>query len=48
MKWNELKKRIIDEYNRRNLKSKARYRALNKIEDFLKKQYPNILDDEVI
>ena len=36
MEWNELKKRVVDEYNRRQLKSDVRYMALDKISDYLK------------
>lgn len=33
MTWNELKKKVVEEYNRRQLKSDVRYRALDKIGD---------------
>lgn len=45
MNWEELKKRIIAEYDSRNLKSNVRYSALEKIDAFLRKQYPSIIDD---
>lgn len=43
MTWNELKKRIIAEYDSRNLKSQARYKALDKIEDFIKQCHPQAM-----
>lgn len=36
MKWEELKKLVIAEYDRRNLASNVRYRSLNRIELFIK------------
>lgn len=45
MKWNELKARIIAEYDSRHLKSNVRYSALNKIDTFLKDKYPSLIDE---
>lgn len=45
MNWEELKKRIIAEYDSRHLKSRVRYSALEKIDVFLKKQYPSVIDN---
>lgn len=45
MEWNELKKRIIVEYNKRKLKSDVRYKALEKVEVFIKQTYPGVIDD---
>ncbi len=45
MKWNELKELVITEYGRRNLKSDVRYRALDKVEAFIKEKHPNIMSD---
>lgn len=36
MKWEELKKLVIAEYDRRNLASNVRYRSLDRIESFIK------------
>lgn len=36
MKWEELKKLVIVEYDRRNLASNVRYRSLDRIEAFIK------------
>lgn len=36
MKWEELKKLVILEYNKRNLASNVRYRSLDRIEAFIK------------
>lgn len=41
----ELKKRVIAEYDSRNLKSNVRYSALEKIDAFLRKQYFSKNDD---
>ena len=38
MKWNELKELVIAEYDRRNLKSNVRYRALDKVDAFIKRK----------
>ena len=45
MTWNELKKKVVEAYNRRQLKSDVRYRALDKIGDFLKKKYPDVIEN---
>ena len=45
MKLNELRQRIITEYDSRHLKSKARYNALDKVMNFLKKEYKNVAED---
>ena len=45
MTLNELQQRLIDEYNSRPLKTDRRYSALNKVMDFLKKEYKNIKED---
>ena len=45
MKLNELRQRIITKYDSRHLKSKARYNALDKVMDFLKKEYKNVAED---
>ena len=45
MTLNELQQRMIAEYDKRNLKSKARYNALDKVMDFLKKEYKNVKED---
>ena len=45
MEWNELKKRVADEYGRRQLKSDVRYRALDKIGDYLKACHKNVITD---
>lgn len=36
MKWEELKKLVISEYDKRNLASDVRYRSLDRIEAFIK------------
>ena len=43
MEWNELKKRIADEYDRRQLKSDVRYRALDNIVDYLKAYHKDVI-----
>lgn len=43
MEWNELKKRVAAEYDRRQLKSDARYRALDKIGDYLKACHKDVV-----
>lgn len=43
MNWNELKQRIISEYDSRNLKSKVRYDAIGKIENFIKQRHPQAM-----
>ncbi|MCX4334833.1 MAG: hypothetical protein OSJ55_08135 [Bacteroidales bacterium] len=45
MNWNELKKRIVAEYDSRNLKSNVRYNAIDKIEDFIRQYYPQVIKD---
>lgn len=45
MKLEELKRKVVIEYDSRNLKSKARYNALDKVIEFLKKEYPNVTTD---
>ncbi|WP_296260997.1 hypothetical protein [uncultured Phocaeicola sp.] len=39
MNWEELKKRVIAEYDSRNLKSNVRYSALEKIDAFQAKEH---------
>lgn len=36
MKWEELKKQVAAEYDRRNLASNVRYRSLDRIEAYIK------------
>ena len=43
MEWNDLKKRVADEYDRRQLKSDVRYRALDNIGDYLKACHKDIV-----
>lgn len=45
MKWNELKELVIAEYDRRNLKSNVRYRALDKVDAFIKEKRPEMMSD---
>lgn len=45
MTWNELKKRIIAEYDSRNLNSKVRYNAIDKIEDFITQYNPQAIEE---
>ena len=45
MTLNELQQRMIDEYNSRPLKTDRRYSALNKVMDFLKKEYKKVKED---
>ena len=45
MNWNELKKLIVAEYDSRNLKSNVRYNAIDKIEDFIRQYYPQVIKD---
>lgn len=45
MNWEELKKRVIAEYDSRNLKSDVRYSTLKKIDTFLKEQYFSMSED---
>lgn len=45
MTLNELKQKIITEYDCRNLKSKVRYNALDKVIEFLREEYPNATTD---
>lgn len=44
MSLDELKQRVIAEYDSRNLKSPVRYNQLAHIVDFLKNQYGNNVD----
>lgn len=44
MSLDELKQRVIEEYDSRNLKSPVRYNQLEHIVDFLKNQYGNNVD----
>lgn len=39
MTWEELKKRIIAEYDSRNLRSRVRYNAIERIEIFIKQHH---------
>ena len=43
MEWNDLKKRDADEYDRRQLTSDVRYRALDNIGDYLKACHKDIV-----
>jgi len=43
--FKELKDRVIKEYDSRNLKSSVRYKSLDDFEDFLKRKYPELIDD---
>lgn len=45
MTLNELKQKVSAEYDRRNLKSRVRYNALDKVIAFLGKEYPNATTD---
>ena len=45
MTLNELKQKVSAEYDRRNLKSRVRYHALDKVIAFLGKKYPNATTD---
>lgn len=45
MNWEELKKQVVTEYDRRQLKSEVRYRALDKVEKFLLQYIPQVKDD---
>lgn len=40
-----MKKRIVAEYDSRNLKSNVRYNAIDKIEDFIRQYYPQVIKD---
>lgn len=42
--WNDLKTKVIEEYDTRKLKSDVRYKALDKILTFLSKTYGNDTD----
>lgn len=42
MKWEFLKERILDEYASRNLKTRRRIKALDKVEQFIYRNHPNL------
>lgn len=48
MTWKELKKTIIAEYDSRNLKSRVRYKAIERIESFLTASCSAIKEDKKI
>ncbi|WP_300901870.1 hypothetical protein [uncultured Bacteroides sp.] len=45
MTWNELKQKIIAEYNSKNLKSTTRYNAIDKVETLIKRYYPKTITE---
>lgn len=45
MKFSEIKKQVIEEYDRRHLAVRVRYKALDDFENMLKKLYPELLSD---
>lgn len=45
MKFSEVKKLVIEEYNRRGLASDVRYRALDHFEEFLKNELNQMWND---
>lgn len=42
MTFSSIKKQVIEEYDRRNLVSGQRYRALDKLDDILKTELPDL------
>lgn len=45
MTWKELKKTIIAEYNSRNLKSRVRYNAIERIEIFIEQHHAQAIKE---
>jgi hypothetical protein len=45
MTWRELKKRIITEYDSRNLKSKVRYNAIERVENFIEQYHTQAIEE---
>jgi len=45
MTWKELKKTIIAEYDSRNLKSRVRYNAIERIEIFIEQHHAQAIKE---